>query len=53
MTLFWHPGGPLMRYEHGVLIVEDLNPEIKTRWRMTRIERLRAGFWMMLSALKD
>ena len=52
MTIFWHPTGPLMRYENGVLQIEDLNPEIKTQWRMTRTDRLRAGFRLMLASLR-
>jgi hypothetical protein len=36
MTIFLHPAGPLMKYEHGVLFIEDLNPEMKTKWRMSR-----------------
>ena len=52
MTIFWHPTGPLMRYENGALQIEDLNPEIKTQWRMTRMERLRAGFRLMLASLR-
>lgn len=51
MTIFWHPTGPSMRYESEMLRVEDLNPEIKIRWRMTRRERLMAGLRFLASAL--
>lgn len=43
MTIFWAPEGPLLKFEDGVLKIEDLNPEIKTKWRLTRIERFRIG----------
>lgn len=51
MTIFWHPTGPLMRYEDEMLRVEDLNPEIKTQWRMTRRERFMTGLRFIVSAL--
>ena len=53
MTIFWHGSGPLMRWENGALTIEDLNPSLKTTWRMTRFERLRAGFRLMLASLKS
>jgi len=52
MTLFWHAAGPLMKYNDGILRIEDLNPEIKTQWRMSRWERFRTGWRFMLSALR-
>lgn len=51
MTFFMDRCGPLLRYEGGVLRVEDLNPEIKTRWRMTRGERFMTGIRFIASAL--
>jgi hypothetical protein len=51
MTLFMCPSGPLLRYENGVLRVEDLNPEMKTKWRMTRGERFMTGLRFVLSTL--
>ncbi len=53
MTFFFDPCGPFLRYENGVLRVEDLNPEIKTRWRMTRRERFMTGLRFMISALLE
>lgn len=52
MTLFWHQTGPLLRYENGLLEVEDLNPHIQTRWRMSRYEMLVTGLKFVLAALK-
>jgi hypothetical protein len=52
MTIFWAGWGPLMRYQHGFLDIEDLNPEIKTRWRMSRWEMARVGFRFIVAALK-
>jgi len=51
MTIFWNHTGPFLRYENGLLRVEDLNPEIKTRWRMTRGERFLTGLRFVVSAL--
>jgi len=50
MTLFWHSTGPLIRYEHGVLRVESLNPEKAVRFRMSRWEMFRLG-WRCLGAV--
>lgn len=51
MTLFVKHTGPFLCYEAGLLRVEDLNPEIKTRWRMTRRERFAVGFLFIVSSL--
>jgi hypothetical protein len=51
MTLFWHQTGPLLRYVEGALEIEDLNPEIKTRWRMSRAEMFRLGCRCLLAAI--
>lgn len=51
MTIFWHPTGPLLRYENGALSIEDLNPETKLRWRLTRMERLKIGFRFLIASL--
>ncbi|MGY3615679.1 hypothetical protein [Bradyrhizobium sp. USDA 10063] len=52
MTLFWHQSGPLVKYEDGMLRVEDLNPEVKTRWCMSRIEMLRLGWRCIVASLR-
>ena len=44
MTIWWHSTGPLVKYEDGILVVENLNPEVSTRWTMTRSEMLRFGW---------
>jgi hypothetical protein len=49
MTLFRHPSGPLLKYADGVLSIEDLNPETKTRWRISRWEMFCLG-WRCLRA---
>ena len=51
MTIFLDHAGPLLRYENGALRVEDLNPEIKTRWRLSRRERLLIGLKFIASAV--
>jgi hypothetical protein len=51
MIMFSDPSGPMIRYERGVLLVEDLNPQIRTQWRMTRMEMLRTAWRFFLAAL--
>lgn len=53
MTLYWHSTGPLVQYADGYLRVEDLNPELKTRWRMSRLEMLALGWRCILAALSS
>lgn len=50
MTLFWHPTGPLLRYVSGTLHIEDLNPQIKTQWRMDRKEMFLLGLRCLWAA---
>ena len=48
-TLFWHPAGPLLKYGDNMLHIEDLNPQIKTQWRMSRTELFVLG-WRCIAA---
>lgn len=50
-TLYWHPTGPLIQYDGDLLLIEDLNPHVKTQWRMSRAEMLRLGWRCILAAL--
>lgn len=52
MILFWHPTGPIMKYENGLLLVEDLNPEVKTKWRMSRFEMLVCAWKFLVAAVR-
>ena len=52
MTIFWAPWGALLRYTDGALHIEDLNPEVKRAWVLTRWERLRIGAGFILAALR-
>lgn len=49
MVLFMHQSGPLLAYHHGLLDVQDLNPEKEMRWRMSRWEMFKLG-WNCLTA---
>ena len=51
MILFWDQTGPLLRYQNGVLEIEDLNPEIKTSWRMSRLEMLITGLRFIVAGI--
>jgi hypothetical protein len=53
MTLFWAEWGPLMKYNNGFLDIEDLNPEIKTRWRMSRMEMFKLGCRCLMAAARS
>lgn len=48
-VLFFSPSGPMMHYARGVLTISDLNPEIETRWALTRPEMLCIG-WRFIKA---
>jgi len=50
MTLFWDKTGPLMNFSKGILRVEDLNPQVSTKWRMTRFEMLKTGLRFIIAA---
>jgi len=41
-----------MRYASGFLHVEDLNPEVMTKWRMSRKEMLLLGWNCIRAALQ-
>jgi hypothetical protein len=50
-TIYWHWTGPLMKVENDLLTIENLNPEVKTKWRMSRLEMLRTAWWLMIAAI--
>jgi hypothetical protein len=50
--LYMNRCGPLLAYENGMLRVEDLNPEMKTRWTMSRWEMFRTGLRFLLAAVR-
>lgn len=50
--LFFAHEGPMIHYEKGILYIQDLNPEIKTQWRMSRKEMVVFGWNCILSAFK-
>lgn len=52
MTLFWHPTGPKVSYRDGMLHVSDLNPQVETRWIMSRLEMFIFGWRCILSVLR-
>ena len=51
MILFIHHTGPMMKFEGEFLYIEDLNPEIKTQWRMSRWEMFKLGWRCILCAI--
>lgn len=51
-TIHFHATGPLIKYGDGILYVEDLNPEMKTKWRMSRMDMLRMAWCTLLAAVR-
>lgn len=52
MTLFYDPCGPLVYYTGNTLGIEDLNPECKMRWRVSRRELFMFGLRAMWAAIR-
>ena len=53
--LFFDPSGPYVSYEYargGVLHIEDLNPQIKTKWVMSRWELFQFGWRAIWAAVR-
>lgn len=50
-TLFMHWAGPLMRYDGAFLHIEDLNPQMERKWRLSRGELAVLGLRAVLAAL--
>lgn len=51
MRLFFHPTGPMMIYRDGLLSISDLNPEVSTRWTMSRWEMFVLGLRCLAAGL--
>lgn len=52
MILFWHPTGPLVQYRNGFLHICDLNPELKTQWKMSKTEMFVFGWRCIIATLR-
>lgn len=51
MTIYWNETGPLLRYGDEHLRIEDLNPQISVRWRLSRLERLAIAWGFFKAAV--
>ena len=51
MILFLAPEGPKMSYDNGMLVMEDLNPEQKMTWRMSRGDMVRLALKCLRCAI--
>lgn len=51
MNIYADSTGPLVHYGDGVLHIEDLNPQVETRWRMSRWEMVKFGFKAIFAAV--
>lgn len=52
MTLFWAKEGPKVSYDGDTLSIDDLNPQVHLRWRMSRWELLRLAYRAALAACR-
>lgn len=52
MNLFWTPTGASMKYDEGMLCVWNLNPSVKTGWRMSRMQMLALGWRCIVAACR-
>jgi hypothetical protein len=52
MRLFFHQAGPMMIYRDGLLSISDLNPEVSTRWTMSRWEMFALGWRCLVAAVR-
>jgi len=52
-TLYWDHAGPLMAYGRGMLLVANLNPQVETKWRMSRWEMFRTGLRFLRAAIAN
>lgn len=50
-TIYFDQTGPMIRFDGETLHVADLNPEIETRWRMTRWEMFVCGLRFIAAAV--
>jgi hypothetical protein len=50
-TLYFDQTGPMIRYDGDMLYVSDLNPELETKWRMSRGELLKFAARCIRAAL--
>jgi hypothetical protein len=51
VTLFFDQSGPLIRYADRTLYIEDINPEVKIKWSITRGEMFKLGLRCIRAAL--
>lgn len=52
MILFYGLSVPLIRYERGTLLIEELNPQVRIQWRMSRGEMLGLALRCLIAALR-
>jgi hypothetical protein len=50
MTIFFQNCGPMIKYSNNVLLIEDLNPEAKLTWRVSKLEAITIGLRLILAA---
>ncbi len=49
-VLLWMQEGPYLRFDGDTFYIDDLNPEVSIRWKLSRWEVLRLGCRCMLAA---
>ncbi len=50
--IYMHPTGPMLRVDsEHTLYIDDLNPESKRKWRLSRWELFSIGWGLIMSAV--
>jgi hypothetical protein len=51
-NLYFNEAGPVVQYDGELLHVEDLNPHIQTKWRMSRWELIKLAVACLAATLR-
>lgn len=50
-NIYWNETGPLVQYDGSLIHIEDLNPHVQTKWRMSRWEMFSFGVRAIVASL--
>jgi hypothetical protein len=53
VILFWASWGPMISYRRGTFAVEDLNPQARIKFNLTRGEVWRMGWRCIWASITD
>lgn len=52
MNIYREATGPLLDYNGDRLLIADLNPQIETRWRLSRWQMFKIGWRCIIAAVR-